>query len=161
MSKTLLMLLLTCSVSATYAQNTGGSDYSGKSRAEVKADNRAANSQSTMQTEYTNPPSTKGSGTSRVEVKAAERASGAMGTKQIEYADTGKWRRGDVVATDGAPIADPFAQSRNEKAQAKSEYRQEKAKERAEYRNARHESQAKLKITNQRSDTEKNLEVPK
>ena len=149
MSKTLLALLLACSVSATYAQNTGSSDSSSKSRAEVKADNRASGSPSTKQTEYTNPPSTKGSGTLRVDVKAAERASGSMGTKQTEYADPGKRRKGDIAATDGAATADPFAQNRNEK-----------TKERAEYRSATRESQAKLKATNQRSDTEKNLEVP-
>ena len=150
MSKTLLVLLLACSVSVTYAQGTGGGDSSGKSRAEVKADSRASGSQGTKQTEYTNPPSTKGTGTSRAEVKAAERASGSISTKQTEYVDPGKRRKGDVATTDGAPIADPFAQSRNEK-----------AKERAEYKSASRESQARLRTTNQRSDTEKNLEVPK
>lgn len=161
MSKTLLLLFLAFTVPSIHAQSTSSTDSSGKTRAEVKADARASGSLSRRQTEYTNPPSTKGSGTSRAEVKAAERASGALGTKQNEYTDPDRRRKGDAVANDGSPVADPFVQSRNEKAQAKNEYRQERAKERAEYRDAKKESQAKLKTTNQRSDTEKNLEVPR
>jgi hypothetical protein len=137
MSKTLLALLLALSVPTIYAQPAG------------------------KQAEYSNPPSTAGSGTSRAEVKAEERAAGSLGTKQTEYSDPAKRRKGDKAANDGAPASDPFAKSRDEKAQAKSAYKREKTKDRAEYKQAKQESVAKLKATNQRSDTEKNLEVPK
>ena len=161
MSKTLLAVLLALSVPASYAQTTGSSDSGGKTRAEVKADSRTSGSLSTRQTEYANPPSTRGSGTSRAEVKAAERSSGALGTKQIEYSDPAKRRKGEAAASGGAPTTDPFAQSREEKAQAKGAYQQEKARERAEYKDAKKESQTKLKVSNQRSEVEKNLEVPR
>jgi len=162
MSKTLLALLLALGLPTIYAQGTTGSDAGGKTRAQVKAEERASGSLGSKQNEYANPPSTKGSGTSRKEVKAEERASGSMSNKQTEYSDSpsGKRRKGDT-ANDGSPVTDPFAQSRNEKAQARTEYKQDKTKGRAEYRQAKKESTAKLKATNQRSETEKNLEVPK
>lgn len=68
MSKTLLALVLALSVPAIHAQET------------------------IRQSEYSNPPSTKGSGVSRAEVKAHERASGSMGTRQTEYTDTARGR---------------------------------------------------------------------
>lgn len=137
MSKTLLALLLALSIPTIHAQ------------------------QANRQTEYSNPPSTKGSSVSRADVKAEERAAGSMGTKQTEYSDTSKRRAGNAAANDGAPASDPFAKSRDEKAQAKQAYKHEKTKDRAEYKHAKKESVAKLKATNQRSDTEKNMEVPK
>lgn len=137
MSKTLLALLLVLSVPTIYAQGTG------------------------KQTEYSNPPSTKGSDKSRAEVKAEERASGSLGTKQGEYADPGKRVKGSTAANDGSPASDPFANRRNEKSQAKSAYNQEKSKDRADYREAKKDSTEKLKATKQRSESEKNLEVPK
>jgi len=137
MSKTLLALMLALSMSTIHAQ------------------------QANRQSEYSNPPSTKGSTVSRADVKAEERAAGSMGTKQTEYSDTAKRRAGTAAANDGAPTSDPFAKSRDEKAEAKDAYKREKTKDRAEYKHAKKESVAKLKATNQRSDTEKNLEVPK
>ena len=137
MSKTLLALILALGVPALYAQETN------------------------RQGEYTNPPSTKGSGVSRAEVKKEERASGSLGTKQTEYSDAAKRRAGKAAPNDGAPVSDPFAKSRDEKAQARNEYKHEKTKDRAEYKQAKKESVAKLKATKQRSDTEKNLEVPR
>lgn len=137
MSKTLLALLLALSVPMIHAQSTG------------------------KQTEYTNPPTTRNSGTSRADVKAQERAAGSLGTKQSEYSDAAKRRKGDAAANDGAPSNDPFAKSRDEKAEAKGAYKHEKSKDRAEYKRAKKESANKLKATSQRSDTEKNLEVPK
>ena len=136
MSKTLLALIFALSIPAVHAQQTN------------------------RQSEFSNPPSTKGSSVSRAEVKAEERATGSMGTKQTEYADTAK-RRGAKAANDGAPTNDPFAKSRDEKAQAKQAYKHDKTKGRAEYKHAKKESVAKLKATNQRSDTEKNMEVPR
>jgi hypothetical protein len=133
MSKILLALLLALSVPTIYAQGAG------------------------KQGEYQNPPSTRGSGTSRGDVKAEERSAGSLGTKQGEFADPAKRRKGEAAA----PTNDPFANSRNEKAQARSTYKGEKAKDRAEYRKEKKESANKLKATHQRSDTEKNLEVPK
>jgi hypothetical protein len=137
MSKTVLALVLALSVPAIHAQ------------------------QANRQSEYSNPPSTKGSSVTRADVKAEERAAGSMGTRQSEYSDTAKRRSGSAAANDGAPTSDPFAKSRDEKAQAKNAYKHEKTKDRAEYKNAKKESVAKLKATNQRSDTEKNMEVPK
>jgi hypothetical protein len=161
MSKTLLALMLSLSVSGLYAQGTTGSDAVSKTRAEVKAEERASGALGTKQNEYANPPSTKGSATSRAEVKAEERASGSMSNKQTEYTDSPSGKRRKVDANEGSPASDPFAQSRNEKAQAKSEYKQDKSHGRDEYRQAKKESAAKLKSTHQRSETEKNLEVPK
>lgn len=136
MSKTLLALIFALSIPAVHAQQTN------------------------RQSEFSNPPSTKGSSVSRAEVKAEERATGSMGTKQTEYSDTAK-RRGAKAANDDAPTNDPFAKSRDEKAQAKQAYKHDKTKDRAEYKHAKKESVAKLKATNQRSDTEKNMEVPR
>jgi hypothetical protein len=161
MSKTLLALMLSLSVSGLYAQGTTGSDAVSKTRAEVKAEERASGALGTKQNEYANPPTTKGSATSRAEVKAEERASGSMSNKQTEYTDSPSGKRRKVDANEGSPASDPFAQSRNEKAQAKSEYKQDKSHGRDEYRQAKKESAAKLKSTHQRSETEKNLEVPK
>ena len=137
MSKTLLALIFALSIPAVHAQQTH------------------------RQSEFSNPPSTKGSSVSRADVKAEERAAGSMGTKQSEYSDTARRRAGSAAANDGAPTSDPFAKSRDEKAEAKHAYKHEKTKDRAEYKHAKKESVAKLKATNQRSDTEKNLEVPK
>lgn len=137
MSKTLLALILMLSIPTIHAQ------------------------QANRQGEFSNPPSTKGSGVSRADVKAEERATGSMGTRQTEYSDTAKRRAGNAAGNDGAPTNDPFAKSRDEKAQAKHAYKHEKTKDRAEYKHAKKESVAKLKATNQRSDTEKNMEVPK
>lgn len=138
MSKTLIALLLALSVPTIHAQGTG------------------------KQSEYTNPPSTRGSGTSRADVKKEERSAGSLGAKQGEFADPAKRRKGAAAAAnDGSPTSDPFAKSRNEKSEAKSAFKAEKSKDRAEYRKARKESTSKLKATNQRSETEKNLDVPK
>ena len=126
MSKTLLALMLSLSVSGLYAQGTTGSDAVSKTRAEVKAEERASGALGTKQNEYANPPSTKGSATSRAEVKAEERASGSMSNKQTEYSDSPSGKRRKVDANEGSPASDPFAQSRNEKAQAKREYNQDK-----------------------------------
>jgi hypothetical protein len=137
MSKTMLALLLALSVPSIYAQGTG------------------------KQTEFSNPPSTKGSGTSRAEVKAAERATGATATKQNEYSDPAKRRQGQAALNDGAPTTDAFAKTRDEKAAAKRMYKQEKAKDRAEYKQAKKASADKLKASNERPAAEKNLDVPK
>ena len=161
MSKTLLAFMLSLSVSTLYAQDTTGSGASSKTRAEVKAEERASGALGTRQNEFANPPSTKGSGTSRAEVKADERASGSMSSKQTEYSDSPSGKRRKVGANEGSPVSDPFAQSRDEKAQAKSEYKKDKSHGRDEYRQAKKDSTAKLKSTHQRSETEKNLEVPK
>lgn len=117
--------------------------------------------QPNRQSEFANPPSTRGSGLSRADVKAEERATGSTGTKQTEYSDTVKRRGAKTAANDGAPASDPFAKRRDEKALAKQAYKQDKTKDRVEYKHAKKESMAKLKATNQRSDTEKNMEVPK
>lgn len=135
MSKTILALLLALSVPSIYAQSTG------------------------RQSEYANPPSTKGSGTSRAEVKSEERASGSMGTKQSEYVDPVKRRKGEAAANEGAPASDAFAKSRDEKAAAKSAYKEEKAKDRAAYKQSKKESTDRLKASNERSEARKNLEV--
>lgn len=69
-------------------------------------------------------------------------------------------------STDAAATSkDPFVQNRTEKAQAKSEYKAEYKKEKAEakhvYKKQKAAANKKLKATGERSDTEKNLEVPK
>lgn len=137
MSKTFLALLLALSVPALYGQSTG------------------------KQSEYANPPSTKGSGTSRAQVKAEERAAGSMGTKQTESSDPAMRRKGAAAANDGAPVNDPYAQSRNEKAEAKKVYKEGKGKDRAQYQHAKKESGSKLKATGEHSETSKYLDVPK
>jgi len=107
--------------------------------------------QASRQSEYLYPLSAKGSSVSRADVKAEERASGSKGhEKQSEYADTAKRRSGSAAANDSAPASNPFARSREEKAQARNAYK-----------HAKKESVAKLKATHQRSDTKKNMEVPK
>ena len=161
MSRTLLALMLSLSVSTLYAQSTTGSAAGGKTRAEVKAEERASGALGTKQNEYANPPSTKGSGISRAEVKAEERATGSMSNRQMEYSESPSGKRRQAAPNEGAPVNDPFAERRNEKAQAKSEYKKDKSQGRDEYRQAKKESAAKLKSTNERSETEKNLEVPK
>ena len=137
MSKTILALLLALSVPTIYAQGTS------------------------RQSEYSNPPSTRGSGTSRAEVKAEERAAGSMGTKQSEYSDPTKRRKGEAAANDGAPVSDAFAKSRDEKAAAKRAYKQEKTMDRAAYKQSKRESTNRLKASNERWEAGKNLEVPK
>lgn len=138
MSKTILALLLALSVPMIHAQGT------------------------TRQSEYQNPPSTKGSGTSRADVKAEERAAGSMGTRQSEYSDPAKRRKGQTAASnDGAPVNDAFTKSRDEKAAAKRAYKQEKSTDRAAYKQSKKESSQRLKASNERSEAGKNLEVPR
>ena len=84
-----------------------------------------------------------------------------MGTKQSDYSDPAKRRKGQAAVNDGAPTSDAFAKSRDEKAEAKSAYKQGKTKDRAAYKQSKRESTNRLKASNERSEAEKNLEVPK
>jgi hypothetical protein len=64
-------------------------------------------------------------------------------------------------AATATPSSDPFVQNREEKAAARKEYSKDKKLSKSEYQAEKKHANQKLKRTGQRSDTEKNLEVPK
>lgn len=85
MNKLILIPLLCLSAHAAHAQTTGSSDPSAaKSRAEVKAEERASGAVGTKNIEVPQTPSTKGSDTPRAAVKAETRASGSPVKSNIE-----------------------------------------------------------------------------
>jgi hypothetical protein len=85
MNKLLLIPAMLIAAQAAYAQTSGSSDPSAsKTRAEVKAEERASGSAATRNIEAPGTPSTKGSGTSRAAVKADTRASGSPVKGNIE-----------------------------------------------------------------------------
>jgi hypothetical protein len=85
MNKLLVIPAMLLAAQAAIAQTSGSSDPSApKSRAEVKAEERASGAVGTKNIEVPRTPSTKGSGKSRAEVKAEERASGAPVKGNIE-----------------------------------------------------------------------------
>lgn len=89
MNKLILIPLLLLSAHAAQAQTSGSSDPSAaKSRAEVKAEERASGAVGTKNIEVPRTPSTKGSDTSRAAVKADTRASGTPVTENIEAPGT-------------------------------------------------------------------------
>jgi hypothetical protein len=85
MNKLLLIPAMLLAAQAAHAQTTGSGDPSAsKSRAEVKAEQRATGAVGTKNIEAPGTPSTKGSGTSRAAVKSETRASGTPVTANIE-----------------------------------------------------------------------------
>jgi hypothetical protein len=78
MNKKLWLLILPFAMHSAFAQSPSAGDPSAKrSRAEVKAEERATGALGTKNTEVPVNPSTKGTGTSRSDVKAEVRQSGA------------------------------------------------------------------------------------
>lgn len=85
MNKLLIIPALLFAAQAAHAQTSGSSDPSAaKSRAEVKAEQRASGAVGTKNIEAPGTPSTKGSDTSRASVKADTRASGSPVKGNIE-----------------------------------------------------------------------------
>lgn len=85
MNKLLLIPALLLTAQAAYAQASGASDPSAaKSRAEVKAEERASGALGTKNIEVPGTPATRGSDTSRAAVKADTRASGTPVKGNIE-----------------------------------------------------------------------------
>lgn len=85
MNKLLLLPALLIASQLAYAQTSGSSDPSAsKSRAEVKAEERASGAVGTKNIEVPGTATTKGSNTSRAAVKADTRASGTPVKGNIE-----------------------------------------------------------------------------
>lgn len=85
MTKLLIIPALLFAAHAAHAQTSGSGDPSApKSRAEVKAEERASGAVGTKNIDVPRTPSTKGSGTSRSEVKSSTRASGTPVKGNIE-----------------------------------------------------------------------------
>jgi hypothetical protein len=88
MNKLLIIPAMLFVAHAAIAQTSSSSDPSvAKSRAEVKAEERASGAVGTKNIEVPQTPSTKGSNTSRAAVKADTRASGTPVKSNIEAPD--------------------------------------------------------------------------
>jgi hypothetical protein len=108
MNKLLIIPTMLFVVHAAIAQTSGSSDPStAKSRAEVKAEERASGAVGTKNIEVPGTPSTKGSEKPRAAVKAETRASGTPVTSNIEAPNNPSTKgsglaRSDVKASERA-----------------------------------------------------------
>ena len=108
MNKLIIIPAMLFAAQAAYAQTSGSSDPSAaKSRAEVKAEERASGAIGTKNIEVPGTPSTKGTDSSRASVKSSTRASGTPVTGNIEAPGIPSTRgsglaRADVKASERA-----------------------------------------------------------
>ena len=108
MNKLLIIPAMLFAAQAAIAQSSGSGDPSAaRSRAEVKAEERASGAVGTKNIDVPGTPSTKGSDTSRAAVKANTRASGTPVTANIEAPSDASTRgsglaRSDVKASERA-----------------------------------------------------------
>jgi hypothetical protein len=84
MNKKLLMLALPFVAHVAFAQSTANDYSTPKSRADVKAEEKATGAIGTKNIEVPANPSTKGSGMTRSESKSELQTSGSSGTGNIE-----------------------------------------------------------------------------
>ena len=84
MNKKLLLLALPFVAHVAFAQSTSNDYSTPKSRADVKAEEKASGAIGTRNIETPATPSTKGSGKSRSESKSELQTSGSSGTGNIE-----------------------------------------------------------------------------